>query len=801
MIYLKIQELISARKAKWGRRVTLTEVTNSTGIRRMTLNRMMRQKGYNTVTDHLDKLCTYFECDIHELMKFIPNNNTAISQTRAEQLSGERKTNYLIVLGDVMNKKLGSIVLMLIGSSTSFAADQQLIIPAVYVTVEKLDGSLEDSRLNAADSSALLTNRPGVNLYQGGGVSSLPVIRGLNDDRIKILVDGAELTSACGNHMNPPLSYISPTSVESINVLAGITPVSMGGDSIAGTIAVSSAKPAFATGDGLLYLGSFSTYYRSNNNGLSSALGASIASENLSLGFTGTIDHANSYEDGHGNKVRSTQFDRRTQTFTLGAKGEDQQFTLRVGHQDIPYQGYVNQYMDMVGNQSNFINTNYARQFAWGDLDTRIYWQEVSHEMGFFSSEKTGTMPMKTRGQDYGYAIKTTIPFAQIHTLRIGNEFHRNKLDDHWPPVAGSMMMGPLSFININDGHRDRFGVYAEVESKWNPQWSTLLGVRDDYVRSNTGDVHGYAFTGMMSAADIAAANVFNASNHAKSDNHIDLTATTKFEPGQAHAVKFGYARKTRSPSLYERYSWGRGTMAMSMIGWFGDANGYVGNLDLKPEVANTVSATLAWHDINKQDWELNLTPYYTYVQDYIGVNRIGTFHPRNAASETKALLQFDNQDAQFYGIDMFWKRGVWDNAQFGQARLYGSLGWARGERVSDGADLYHIMPLNLRMTMEQKISAWTNAIEFHLVERKTHVDDQRFEAKTSGYALMNLRTSYQWEKARLDLGVTNLLDKFYYLPLGGVDYADWKAGGSIGQMSAVAGMGRSLNVGLTLKF
>jgi len=84
MIYLQIQELISARKAKWGRRITLTEVADSTGISRMTLNRMMRQQGYNTVTDHLDKLCTYFECDIHELVKFIPDNKHAISQARAE---------------------------------------------------------------------------------------------------------------------------------------------------------------------------------------------------------------------------------------------------------------------------------------------------------------------------------------------------------------------------------------------------------------------------------------------------------------------------------------------------------------------------------------------------------------------------------------------------------------------------------------------------------------------------------------------------------------------------------------------
>jgi putative transcriptional regulator len=75
MIHLQIKELIAAKTAQWGRRITLLEVANATGISRMTLNRMMRQQGYNTVTDHLDKLCTYFQCDLNELVKYVPSQS------------------------------------------------------------------------------------------------------------------------------------------------------------------------------------------------------------------------------------------------------------------------------------------------------------------------------------------------------------------------------------------------------------------------------------------------------------------------------------------------------------------------------------------------------------------------------------------------------------------------------------------------------------------------------------------------------------------------------------------------------
>jgi putative transcriptional regulator len=74
MIYIQIKELIKAKKAQWGRKVTLTEVASATGISRMTLFRMTHNKGYNTVTDHLDKLCTFFECEIYELISYVPDH-------------------------------------------------------------------------------------------------------------------------------------------------------------------------------------------------------------------------------------------------------------------------------------------------------------------------------------------------------------------------------------------------------------------------------------------------------------------------------------------------------------------------------------------------------------------------------------------------------------------------------------------------------------------------------------------------------------------------------------------------------
>jgi putative transcriptional regulator len=73
MIYIQIEEVIKKKKVEWGRRVTLVEVAQATGISRMTLHRILNQKGRNTLLEHIDKLCAFFQCELHELVKYVPD--------------------------------------------------------------------------------------------------------------------------------------------------------------------------------------------------------------------------------------------------------------------------------------------------------------------------------------------------------------------------------------------------------------------------------------------------------------------------------------------------------------------------------------------------------------------------------------------------------------------------------------------------------------------------------------------------------------------------------------------------------
>ncbi|MDP1633761.1 MAG: helix-turn-helix transcriptional regulator [Gallionellaceae bacterium] len=58
-----------------GRRITLMQLADATGISRVTLSKMVNQRGYATLTDHLDRLCRYFNCTLGDLAEYVPDES------------------------------------------------------------------------------------------------------------------------------------------------------------------------------------------------------------------------------------------------------------------------------------------------------------------------------------------------------------------------------------------------------------------------------------------------------------------------------------------------------------------------------------------------------------------------------------------------------------------------------------------------------------------------------------------------------------------------------------------------------
>ncbi len=709
-----------------------------------------------------------------------------------------------------------TVALMLPCLGPVFAADPVVELGEVRVTARRptppLATRLQNEALDrlqpaSSDSAALLRLLPGAQTRAAGGSSGLPVIRGLADERLRVQVDGMDLLAACPNHMNPALSYIDPSRVETIEVYAGVSPVSAGGDAIGSAVLVSSAAPAFApAGAAAQRTAEAGAFYRSNGQARGGNLRAGYGTETLAVAYDGAYAKADNYKAGKAFKtytftgraghtlaldeVGSSAYETANHALALAWRNETSLVDLRYTRQQTPFQGYPNQRMDMTDNTSDKLNLALTSRYGWGTLKARAFYEQIDHEMDFgpdkrywYGSASGGNnppggnatacspigptcaagMPMYTEGRNTGLSLQGELPLGDTDKARIGLEYRAQRLDDWWAPSGAGMWPG--TFWNIRDGERDRYALFAEWEGR-RGSVTHILGLRHEIVRMDAGPVQGYKtvittapMPGMDVGNQIAESAAFNAADRSKTDRNWDLAWLMRYTPDAAQTYELGLARKTRSPGLYERYVWSTWQMAALMNNFVGDGNGYVGNLNLKPEKAYTLSAAGEWRT---DGWTWRLSPYYSRVDDYIDAVCIA-----NCVPNKFRILRYANHDATIYGAELS-ARGRLGRAFDADLGLEGSIAYTRGKNRTSKDNLYDIMPLNAKLALTQARGAWSWRVEGEFVADKDKVSSVRQEVPTAGYGLVHLRASYRAKPVRVDFGIENVFDKGYDLPLGG---------------------------------
>lgn len=704
---------------------------------------------------------------------------------------------------------------------------QEAELPTVTVTapmerdqvLNKRHG-LPERQAAATDTAELLKGQGGVSLYGAGGTSSLPVLRGLADDRIRTRVDGMDLQPACPNHMNAPLSYVAPAEVARVVVSSGVTPVSMGGDSLAGTIEVSRERPVFARAGQPVTRAEAGAFVRSNGHARGAHLKAAWGGEAWSFSYSGSTGRAANFhaaqafkaetagtEGGSplpGDEVGSSAYRFANHDAGVAWQSGNHVLRLNLGQQHVGFEGYPNQRMDMTDNLNQTVNLRYEGEFDWGQLDARLSHQRTRHAMDMGPDRYTfGTgMPMLTKADTDSGELNMTWPLNDTNQIKAGAEFLYYRLYDWWPPVDGQNM-GPETFWNIDNGRRNRLGAYAEWTHQMDDGWQSLLGVRHEQVRTDASPVQGYNNGEPGAWGDDAAA--FNARDHRRVDHNWDFTALMSRTLGDDTRIELGYARKTRSPNLYQRYPWSTNTMAALMNNFVGDGNGYVGNEDLQPEVAHTVSFGGQWQ-ADSSAWQVKANAYVTRVDNYIDAQRcnIGTCDEDNLTdTDAFVLLQYVNQSARIMGMDVSGKTTLGRSESWGNIELQGVVNLLRGDNLSTGEPLYNMMPANATLSLVQQYRQWRHTVEWQLVAGKRRVSAVRNEIPTPGYSLINLKSSRNWNKLRLDLGIDNVLNRFYRQPLGGayVGQGNSMSTGTIAWGQVVPGPARSFSAALSVQY
>ena len=600
-------------------------------------------------------------------------------------------------------------------------------------------------KARAADAGVLVDEVPGAAVVRNGPQTSILQLRGLSGDRVKVSLDGMTVTPACPNHMDPPLHYAAPASVDTMTVMAGMTPVSLGGDSIGGTVLVRALPLPFAAGEKMLWFGDVGSVFRSSNDGWGFHGRAGAASKGLSVAYEGSRETADDLRFP-GGRVRDTGYTTQQHTLRSAMRTSRGVWGFDTGVLQTRDAGTPALTMDMIEDDGYRVGIDYEGALRFGTVRSRVYYHSIDHLMDNYSQRPLamGMMQMfsKATSDDVGLNVDVSVPRG-LHTLRVGTGFHYNQLEAYQENAMTGMQQD-----TFNDAYRTRVGTYGEWQTDWTSRWTTQVGVRNDTVISDASDIE--RFNPMGGAAADAAA--FNAKGHDFVDASFDVTAAVRWTTSEYATYELGVARKNRAPSLLERYLW----TPLSASAGLADGRTYIGNLDLDPETSHQISLTADWHG---SKWQVRTTPFYNFVDDYIQ----GVPIPYGGTE----VLQFQNLDrADLYGVDT---SGRYD---FGpHVSLRSTLSYVRGRDRDNDDNLYRIAPLHGTVAVEHRIAGLESEIALVWADAQKKVADYNDEPTTSGYTVVNLRSGYTFRGGlQLYAGLENVVDEKYADHLGGIN-------------------------------
>lgn len=644
------------------------------------------------------------------------------------------------------------------------SAEQAQQLPEMTVEGESTSGpsifpvDLEQAPVTTPDSAELLKRAPGANVNRNGPLTGIAQYRGMFADRINVQVNGIYINSGGPNGMDPALSYIPRTQLQSLEVIRGIAPVSSGVESIGGTIIAKSRSSEFTVSDdpvpGVVVSsggGSVDESY------VVSGLG-SVANRNHRLHAYGSREQGNNIEIPDG-KIKPTRHERNNYGAGYGFRKNNHELSFDVRHNNTDPTGTPSLPMDI-----KFINTDIAQGEYTGSfgnlaLHGQLYWNDVNHEMSNFELRNPSN-PMMTRLND---AKSDTIGYrADIGfglgsgTLLVGSDGH---FDEHDATVTDPINNPMFRVTAFNDIDRDAIGFFTEWDGDITRNLAMQLGARYNRVESDSGQVSH--FMAMMNPAIGRLQNQFNTSDRNNNQDNFELVAKLDHSLSSQLNITGEAGMKTRAPSYQELYLW----VPLQATNGLADGHNYVGDVNLDSEKAYEMGLGLDWHT---QRFYAAPRLFYRFVDNYIQ----GTPATDPDVIMISAMngdpnpLQWTNVDAKFHGADMDWGAIIDSNW-----RLDGVVSYVRGERDDINDDLYRIAPLNGSATLTYSRSDWWTGVEGVAYAKQNKVSETNDEEKSSSYALLNLRGGITVKRdLTISLGIENVFDKDYEPHLAGIN-------------------------------
>ncbi len=648
--------------------------------------------------------------------------------------------------------------------------------PPVTSTVQVQDAEREIT--SAPDGAAFVAKVPGAALVANGPLSGQVQMHGLFGERILLRINGQRFATGGPNAMDPAMHYAPATLIDRIEVARGISPV-RDGPGLGGGVNTMLKQVSFGDSGQLSPQMDVSAQYRSADDSVAVGGMAGLANEKLRLGVIASWEEGENVRSPIG-KIAGTSHRRGLVGVQAGMRMGASELSIEYRRQETGISGNPSFGMDIIYFHTDFAQMGFKGELADGvKLEANARYSGVSHRMNNFTlrtSDEAKKRVSDTYADTMGADLALVFGSASRH-VRIGADFEQiDKGYVTYHPTLTGNYVHPLDHAGS-----DRVGGFIEWRTGAGPV-EAELGVRVDHHGAQTGVPR---FGPDVTAGQKTLAAAFAATDRDWSGTTVDASMRLWADLGE-FTPRLTLARKTRAPSLVERFAW----LPTEASGGLADGNIYVGTANLKPETAWISELGFDWASATAY---ARPVVYYRRIDNFIqGVPYDNTPGTVNTPVETVASasgdstpLRWANTDAEIWGADL-----AFGTKLVGPLRVDGVASYVRGNRRDIADNLYRIAPANGRVALTWEMPRWSVSVEGQATARQNKISASNSEVRTGGHFLVNL--SGHWlvrEGLRLDLGVENLFDRYYEEHLAGYNR---NATSIIGVGKRLPGTGRS---------
>lgn len=640
-----------------------------------------------------------------------------------------------------------------------------------------------------ADAAAIAARVAGGDIFGNGALSGQLSYRGLAGERVLGRVNGQRFATGGPNAMDPPMHYAPSILVERIDVARGVAPVAEG-PSLGGAINAQLAEAQFTNGASLTPQLRAASQYRSVDNSYAAGGLAALANDTWRVGLIASREEGEDYRFPGGRAV-GTLFERNLYGIHAGYRMGAGELFLEYRRSETGPSGNPPFALDMVYFDTDFVQGGFRGELAEDvSFNLRLGHVAVRHLMDNQTLRQPAAAPAQARAT---FADADTVTAEAA--LRFGKATRYVEVgadaEIHDRFVTITSPFNPAFFIDSQPNvTAERLGAYVQARGGLGAV-EFEAGARVDRTQQSVGIPQLGAAVPM---GPRTLANQFIASGREAADTTFDAVLRA-WLPGDVLTPRVTLARKSRVPSVLERFAWLPTEASFGLA----DGNIYVGNQALRPEVAYIAEAGFDFSN----DWlTVRPTIFYRRVEDFIqGTPFDDTPGVINSVVEMVAAangdptpLKFRNTSAELYGADMdFVIRPV------AQVELAGTASFVRGQRRDIADDLYRIPPANLRVSATWATDRLALGAELFAAANQPKVSRTNDEERGEGFAVVGLFARYAFTEAlALEAGVENLFDELYAPHLAGRS----RVGASdVPLLERLPGPGRGVWTRLTARF